>query len=155
MQKMYIKSANPFLEMIKTVRKHIKHNGILVIAIENKMGIKYWNGASEDHTGKMYSGLNDYTNKENVRTFSKNELEGMLQKSGFKKNMFYYPLPDYKLPSVTYSDRCKPLVGRVRTYKKVYSSPRFYNFMEDVVSDQLCYDNKFDYMANSFLTISH
>lgn len=152
--KMYIKSANPFLEMIKTVRKHIKHNGILVIAIENKMGIKYWNGASEDHTGKMYSGLNDYTNKENVRTFSKNELEGMLQKSGFKKNMFYYPLPDYKLPSVTYSDRCKPLVGRVRTYKKVYSSPRFYNFMEDVVSDQLCYDNKFDYMANSFLTIS-
>ena len=152
--KMYIKSENPFLEMIKTIKKHIKDDGILIIAIENKMGLKYWNGASEDHTGKMYSGLNDYTSRENVRTFSKNELEKMLEKSGFVQNLFYYPIPDYKLPSTIYSDRCKPLVGRLRTYKKVYSAPRFYNFMEDVVSDQLCSDDKFDYMSNSFLVIS-
>ena len=35
------------------------------------MGLKYWNGAQEDHTGKQYSGLNDYIDDKNrhVRTF--------------------------------------------------------------------------------------
>ena len=152
--KMYINAEDPFGEMLKIVKKHLKEDGKLFIAIENKMGLKYWNGATEDHTGKMYSGLNDYVNQEKVRTFSYNEMDEMLQNVGFPQNTFYYPVPDYKLPTVIYSDTYKPTVGRVRTYKKVYSAPRFYNFMEDVVSDQLCHDDKYGYMSNSFFIIS-
>lgn len=150
----YIDYTDPFHEMLKIVRKHLKDDGQLIIAIENKMGLKYWNGATEDHTGKLYSGLNDYVDEERVRTFSINELQVMLKKAGYKKASFYCPVPDYKLPQAIYSYEFQPRPGAVRTYKKVYSAPRFYNFLEDVVSDQLCSDGMYGYMANSFIAIA-
>ena len=39
-----------------------------------------------------------------MRTFTKSELTAMLAAAGFKDIYFYYPFPDYKLPTVIYSD---------------------------------------------------
>ena len=36
----YIQSDEPFLEMLNVVKKHLTPNGRLIIAIENKMGLK-------------------------------------------------------------------------------------------------------------------
>jgi len=152
--KLYIRHKNPFLEMINIAKKHLKKGGKLFIAIENKMGLKYWNGATEDHTGKQYSGLNDYIDSDEVRTFSRGEIIELLEQAGFPVIDFYYPVPDYKIPTSIYSDAFQPVSGMLRTYKKVYSKPRFYNFMEDVVCDQLCRDGMFGYMSNSFVVIA-
>lgn len=151
---LYIKCGNPFLEMLKIAKKHLKSNGKLFLAIENKMGLKYWNGAPEDHTDRLFSGLNDYIDNEKVRTFSKNEIEELLGKAGYKKKDFYFPSPDYKLPGAIYSDNYLPRPGDVRTYKKEYAGLRVYNFYEDIVSDQLCADGVFTYMSNSFVVIA-
>lgn len=151
---LYIKGNNPFIEMLNIVRNHLKKSGKLIIAIENKMGIKYLNGAPEDHTGKLYSGINDYTKGEKVKTFSDNEIKTMLYKSGFEYLQFYYPVPDYKLPNTIYSKEYQPKPGEIRTYKKVYSKERVYNFYEDVICDQLCADHMYSYMANSFVIIA-
>ncbi|SFL03347.1 Methyltransferase domain-containing protein [Lachnospiraceae bacterium KH1T2] len=151
--KSYIQSEEPFLEMLRVAVKHLNVNGKLIIAIENKMGLKYWNGAPEDHTVKMYSGLNDYTDGSNVRTFSKKELIQLLSEAGIETYCFYYPQPDYKLPKAIYSDSVLPKPGDIRSFKKVYSSPRMYNFYEDTVTDQVCADNMFPYFANSFLVV--
>lgn len=147
----YISGNNPFGDMLSIAQKHLKKNGKLIIAIENKMGIKYLNGAPEDHTGNLYDGVNDYIGGASVRTFSKNEVESMLNEAGFQNVEFYFPIPDYKLPSAIYSDKYLPSPGSLRTYKKNYSQSRLYNFYEDVVCDQLCADGQFDYMSNSFV----
>ena len=149
----YIKSEEPFLEMIKKAKSYLKEDGKLIIAIENKMGLKYWNGAPEDHTGKIYGGLNDYVDGREERTFSKPELINLLENGGFDSHHFYYPIPDYKLPNMVFSDSYLPDPGAVRTYRKNYSAPRIYNFFEDTVTDQLCADNMLQYFANSFLVI--
>lgn len=151
---LYIKCENPYLEMLRIAKKHLKPTGKLIIAIENKMGLKYWNGAPEDHTGRLFSSLNDYIDHEVVRTFSKNELKELLNKAGYERTEFYYPSPDYKLPDVIYSDNYLPGPGELRTYKKEYAGLRFYNFYEDIVSDQLCSDGVFPYMSNSFVVIA-
>lgn len=147
----YISSNNPFSDMLRIAKKHLKENGELIIAIENKMGIKYLNGAPEDHTGRAYDGINDYIGGSGVRTFSKNEVGSFLSEVGFQNIKFYFPVPDYKLPNVLFSDEYLPGPGSVRTYKAVYSQSRLYSFYEDVACDQLCADGEFDYMSNSFV----
>lgn len=153
---LYIKAENPYLKMLDIVKKHLNPDGKIIIAIENKMGLKYWNGAVEDHTGKMYSGLNDYTDDRSrkVRTFSKMEIEEMFRRTEIKEYAFYYPMPDYKLPDIIYSDRSLPHSGRERNFGKDYSAAHIYNFNDAIMSDQLARDGMFSYFANSFLIIA-
>lgn len=150
---LYISGDDPYKLMLKMLKAHLKENGKIIIAIENKTGIKYWNGALEDHNGKRYGGLNDYIGSKNIRTFSKQEIEEILNEVGFGKSQFYYPMADYKLPDVIYSDEIMPKPGNLRYYRCDYSDPRIYNFNDAVVCDQLCRDHVFDYFANSFLII--
>lgn len=148
----YIDAENPYLEMLHILKGYLKENGKILIAIENKMGIKYWNGAAEDHTGKLYSGLNDYVDdNRKVRTFSRPEIEKILKEVGIETCKFYYPMPDYKLPNVIYSDDKLPEPGEIRQYRTDYSAPRLYNFYDATIQDQLCADNMMPYFANSFI----
>ena len=151
---LYIDSKTPYLEMLETIKKYLKKDGKIIIAIENKMGLKYLNGAAEDHTGKLYSGINDYIDDKNVRTFSRPEVEVLLKRAGISKYKFYYPMPDYKLPETIYSDDMLPPPGAERNYGKEYGACRIYNFYDDAVSDQICNDGMFPYFANSFLIVT-
>ena len=42
----YINSPDPFADMLRKARSYLKPGGKLIIAIENKYGIKYWAGAT-------------------------------------------------------------------------------------------------------------
>ena len=150
---LYISGQNPYLEMLKAVKKFLKPNGKIIVAIENKMGLKYWNGALEDHTGKLYSGLNDYIGDKNVRTFSKPEIIGLLQEAGIEESCFYYPVPDYKLPERIYTEKISPNPGDIRYYRNNYDTYRLYNFYAATSSDQICKDKMFSYFSNSFLFV--
>ncbi len=147
----YLDGVNPYLSMLERLKGYLNPDGKLLIAIENKTGLKYWNGAQEDHTGKMYSGLNDYVDDEGVRTFSHQEIEDMLSTVGYDDYKFYYPVPDYKLPDTIYTDERLPKPGEIRTYKEDFSSPRIYNFYDATIQDQICQDGMFSYFSNSFL----
>lgn len=151
---MYLDGLNPYLNMLETAKKHLKDDGKIIVAIENKMGLKYWNGASEDHTGHIGSGLNDYSNGESVRTFSKPEMASLLKRAGIASYKMYYPVPDYKLPESIYSENFQPKAGNIRNYGKDYDKPRLYHFNEAAISDQLCEDQLFSYFSNSFLLIT-
>ncbi len=151
---MYLNSDNPYEEMLKIAHKHLKKNGKIFVAVENKTGLKYWNGAREDHTGKMYSGLNDYSDTScDVRTFSKKEIEQILDKLEMKNRIFYYPNVDYKMPDRIYSDELLPNPGEIRNFRKDYDGGRIYNFTDAIVADQVCYDKMFPYFSNSYCFI--
>jgi SAM-dependent methyltransferase len=142
------------ITFLSNLRKKLKKNGKLIIAIENKFGLKYWAGAREDHTGKFFDSLEGYPGVENVRTYSKNELTEILKKSGFESLNFYYPFPDYKLPRVLFSDLYLPKRGDLRELLHNFDVDRYKLFDEDLVYDQLIEDNNFQNFSNSFLIIS-
>ena len=100
----YINSEHPYEEFIKKTVSLLKPGGRLYIAIENKLGMKYFAGYSEDHLWKPFVGIEGYSKKDKVKTFSKKQLEKLLLENGYKSLYFYYPFPDYKLPTVIYSD---------------------------------------------------
>jgi 2-polyprenyl-3-methyl-5-hydroxy-6-metoxy-1,4-benzoquinol methylase len=54
---MFIRGENPALEMLKRARSMLAADGKLIIAIENKLGLKYFAGAPEDHTGEPMYGI--------------------------------------------------------------------------------------------------
>ena len=89
-------SPHPYLEFLEKAKRHLKPNGILLLAIENKVGLKYFAGSPEDHVGTSMFGIEDKYEEHGVRTFSKKAIAELFRSSGFKGVRFHYPLPDYK-----------------------------------------------------------
>ena len=150
---LYLDSEKPFVRMIELARKHLKEDGKLIIAIENKIGLKYLNGYTEDHVGIPYAGINEYVEGKNIKTFSKMELEELLVDAGFTSNDFYYPYPDYKIPTEIYSDNYTPLVGDLRDTVE-WSCDQKINFNMITMWDLLCKEKTFSSFSNSFLVFA-
>ena len=100
----YSSNLQPYLELLKSAKNLLKDGGHLLLAIENKLGLKYFAGAPEDHTGEVFDSLEGYPQNKDIRTFSKLELTALLNSCGFNKTEFYYPFPDYKMPHIVFSE---------------------------------------------------
>ena len=146
----FTKTENPYLDFLNTLKGLLKPNGIILIAIENRLGLKYFAGAKEDHTGKFFSGLNEYEGIDYVRTFSKIELEELAKKAGFIEVDFYYPHPDYKFPITIHTDKSLDLIEYGDNYA-TYDAERFVFFDEHLINKTLIKEGIASHFANSFL----
>lgn len=90
--------ANGQHVLLDFCRQRLVQDGQLFIAIENKLGIKYFAGANEDHVGQPMFGINNSYTDNSVATFGRHELLALLNECGFTDTKEYIPLPDYKLP---------------------------------------------------------
>ena len=148
---LYTNTENPFHDFLVQIKSLLKEDGKLLIAIENQYGMKYFCGALEDHTGKRYDGITGYENKKGIRTFGKNELKEILEKSGLKYTKFYYPMPDYKLPNIIFSDEYQPNEATIQNYTPYLSEENMavaYNEKNAYID--IIKNDKFDFFANSF-----
>jgi 2-polyprenyl-3-methyl-5-hydroxy-6-metoxy-1,4-benzoquinol methylase len=146
------KSNQTYKDFIAYVKTLLNPGGTLVVAIENKFGLKYWAGAPEDHTGKLFDSIEGYPESEGIATFSKDELTDILG-SQFDDVRYYYPYPDYKLPQQMFSDEYQPRLGQLSGYTPNYDQDRFRLFSEQLAIDNIISSNKFAFFANSFLVI--
>ncbi|MCD7955381.1 MAG: methyltransferase [Lachnospiraceae bacterium] len=149
-----IQSERPFVEYLERIRRRLAPEGRVVIAIENRLGLKYWAGATEDHTGIYFEGLEGYPTTDYVRTFSKPELEAVIREAGFENLTFYYPYPDYKLPEKIYSDEYLPRRGELNRNTQNFDRERMRIFSEELVYDSLVECGQFPQFSNSFLVIA-
>lgn len=149
----YARSTDPYGDLLRKARGSLKEDGTLILAIENKLGLKYWAGAPEDHSGKLFQGLEDYPDERGFRTFGRQELVDLLASSGFNELEFYYPLPDYKMPERIFSDRLLPRKGDLGKASPSYDQDRFVLFDEGLACDSILSNNAFPLMANSFLVV--
>ncbi len=147
---LYTNTKNPYIDFLNNIKKLLKPDGKLLIAIENKFGMKYFLGAPEDHTNIKYDGITGYSNESSVRTFGKQEIENILSETGFKSRKFYYPLPDYKLPSLIFSDEYLPTVQTIENYKPYYYEGTQIEFDEIKAYKEIIKNNMFSFFANSF-----
>lgn len=149
----FTESDNPYVDFVKKIRTLLKPDGKLLIAIENKYGLKYWCGACEDHTGVPFDGINQYKIGNKVaETFSKSALEKIIQDAGFVKKHFYYPYPDYKLPTVIISENEKFEKNKLSGAELYYvpSDESIVAFEKDLHND-LIDNDVMPFFANSFL----
>lgn len=147
----FTQSANPYVDFLAHMKQFLKADGVLVVAIENQFGLKYWAGASEDHTGKPFESIEGYAHKQQVATFGQEELTGLLQAAGYGEAEYYYPVPDYKLPTQIFSSHCLPAFGQIPGRAPNYDQDRLEVFDEKLAYNNIIKNNKFEFFANSFL----
>lgn len=149
----YISEDNPYKKFLEIVCSHLNENGKVIIAIENKFGLKYWAGCKEDHLNRYFEGIEGYKNTKGVKTFSKRELENIILSVGIKNYKFYYPYPDYKLPTVIYSDEYLPKLGELNNNQRNFDMERIITFDESKVYDTILEEGLFQLYSNSYLMI--
>ncbi len=101
--RVYVESVDPIQAVLLRARRYLKPNGVLIIAIENQLGLKYFAGAPEDHGMGVMAGINDLYHDKTPVTFGRQALTNRLKQAGFNAVETYLPFPDYKMPALVVS----------------------------------------------------
>ncbi|WP_122425748.1 glycosyltransferase [Pseudomonas viridiflava] len=96
---------DPALDMLVRVRELLEPDGILLLAIENQLGLKYFAGAPEDHLAVPMAGVEGRYPTHGPQTFGRKRLTHLLERAGFSRSEFLFPAPDYKLPNSIVTQR--------------------------------------------------
>ncbi|MDE6640355.1 MAG: methyltransferase domain-containing protein [Acetatifactor sp.] len=149
----YIGGETPFEDFLKILMPHLGADGRIVIAIENKYGLKYFAGCKEDHLGTWFSGIENYADGGGVRTFSRKGLEKIFRNCGVKEAHFYYPYPDYKFMTTLYSDAWLPGKGELSNNLRNFDRDRMLLFDEKNAFDGIVEEGLFPVFSNSITAV--
>lgn len=158
---LFVDSPTPVDYCLELAHSYLKMEGALVLAIENKLGLKYFAGCREDHVGIPYFGVNDLYTRQTPVTFGKKELARYLHQNGFNNLDFYYPFPDYKLPNLLISEagttnpklNLKDLL--IHSVARDYPRSQTKAFAEGIAWGPLSDNELVGEMANSFLVFAY
>ena len=150
----YMGTDTPYEDFLKIIQKHLNDKGRLLIAIENKLGMKYFAGCRADHLGSYFTGIENYPGGGGVRTFSRAGLERIFRSAGITRYHFYYPYPDYKFMTSLYSDEYLPKKGELYNNLRNFDRDRMLLFDEKNAFDSVLEDGYFDIFSNSYLAVA-
>ncbi|MDR2043740.1 MAG: class I SAM-dependent methyltransferase [Clostridium sp.] len=150
----YIGGKQPFVDYLSALKPHLAGGGRILIAIENKYGLKYFAGCQEDHLGTYFSGIENYAAGDGVRTFGRKGLERLFRACGMKESHFYYPYPDYKFMTAMYSDEYLPGKGELSANIRNFDRDRMILFDETRAFDGIVEEGLLPVFANSYLAVA-
>lgn len=113
------------------LRDLTKPGGTVTAAVCNRFGLKYLAGGKRDEV-----------------SLTRSRLSAL-----FPGCTFYYPMPDYRVPSVIYSDRCLPSKGELAGIHTLYDFPEYPSIDVGAEFEAACEDGQFANFADSFLII--
>jgi GT2 family glycosyltransferase/SAM-dependent methyltransferase/glycosyltransferase involved in cell wall biosynthesis len=156
----YIDSQNPFVSCLEMAKSALKPGGKLVIAIENRLGLKYFSGISEDHFSIPYYGIEGRYQSRQITTYGKKRLSAFLREAGLPAHEFLYPFPDYKLPEVILTENginhpdfnCADLVSQLES--RDYSMVGTAHFDLGLAWESVAEEGLLGELSNSFLVIA-
>lgn len=147
----FIKGKNPNVSMLDYLKKFLKEDGKLILIVENRLGLKYFAGAAEDYSQQFFWGLKSFDEDERARTFSKAELEEILQDSGFSCQKWFYPYPDAVFAQEIYSDAIREkIIYGISSPDYEHVSERFQFFDEQRMFYTMHKENMEDRFVNAF-----
>lgn len=126
-------------DYLKFAKDHLIDEGTILIACDNKYGLKNLN------VNVAYDEKNNY--------YSKYEIENELKKQGIINYKFYYPLPSYKIPNVIFTDEKLPDKESILRDLTLYDDKEIVILDERNVYKDIIREKKelFTFFANSFL----
>jgi len=151
------KSKHP-VYLLKTLKQHLHKKGKLLVAADNRLGIRYFCGDKDPYTGHVLDGIDNYgkvspQRREKIcgRAYSKNELREMLSDAGLSKQHFYSVMPSMERPQILISENYIPNESlAIRVFPQYYS-PHTIFMEEEKLYDDLIRNGLFHSMANAYL----
>jgi SAM-dependent methyltransferase len=156
---LFVKSDDPADAFVKQMSKLVAKDGALLLAIENKLGLRYFTAGKEEHTGILYDGIEDYSRFPNgAKTHSKAGLLKLIGKY-FDKTELLLPLPDYKFPRAIIREELTALVdcGELFGVMEDYAFPTMTraNFNQRLGWHSVAEAGLLGDMSNSHFLIAH
>ena len=157
----YVDGRDPVVAFLAQARAFLKPTGALLVAIENQLGLKYFAGVAEDHTGELFFGVQDrYQEQRRYVTFGRGELTARLEAAGFASVEYLYPFPDYKLPTLLFTHEAltsldlpaAEMISRAPTRDGGW--PRVHLFCEAAAWEAVCRNGLAPDLSNSFLAVA-
>ena len=143
-------------DLLALAKRASKPDGVTLIAIENRTGLKYVEGACEDHYGVPFVGINNYPESTGIRTYTRAEWLAELAQAGFPAQQFIYPFPDYKIPTLllhnAHLNECADALTRVKS--RDYVAPFDLGLRESELWQDKIEQGKLPEFANSFLILA-
>ena len=145
-----IKSGNAYIELLKYSKEALKEDGTILLALDNRLGVRYLVGNKSEHCSNIYDSIK---NKYNIgKMFSKEEIGEIIEKVGFNYRKNYYPLPNYKNANVIYTDKMLPKKEDNKiNYNVVYDKDSLIVQDEIVLLKQFIGEQNFSEYTNSYL----
>lgn len=132
---------------LQQMAQWMQPGGRLLLAAENRFGIKYWCGAPEPVTRVPFEGINGRAKG----VFSQKELGEMLQNAGLVTQQFFYPMPDYNLPQAIFSPAHLPDAESVLRCWPAYPTNSTMVGAEYALYQDVIENGGMAFMMNSFL----
>ena len=125
--------------LLREAADYLKPGGVMLAAVENETGVRYWMGAPKQENSYLESEFRS--------------LFGELTKTWGGTFTMYYPVPDYRYPVAVYSDHYLPETGDVTNISKRYDGPGFWFGSEEEAMAKACQNGMFTKFNNSFLGV--
>lgn len=131
----------------------LKEGGCLLLAVPNRLGLKYFAGCQDDGSDLYFAGPQGDVLTMRRPVFGKKEYENILTEAGFTVTECYYPYPDYRFPSVIYSSEYLPGQDELNENIQNFDKDRYVLFDETKVYNSLLKEGLFEEFSNSFFFV--
>lgn len=139
-------------QYLERLRSLLAPGGRLLLAADNRFGLRYFCGARDGQTKRAFGGINQYDRATAApHALSRQELDRMAKQAGFGARRFYYVLPDAKLPQLIYTDEYLPEKNLAERLIPYYPKNDTLVASELNLYDDLIDNGVFPFFANSFL----
>lgn len=135
-------------KLIVFAKNHLKENGKILVAWDNPFGVKQFAGAVNRLQENAFDSI---CGKGNVWT--KLQMNHLLDQENLQY-VYWYPFPNYQVPSVIFSERYLPSAQDTKLhYQKVYSDSTQTVLEEFELLKNLVQQGAFEEVCNSFFLV--
>ena len=152
-----IEYASDAAALLGRIRDLLKPEGKLLLAADNRLGIRYFCGDQDYFTGKNYDSIENYRHllgweRESMkgRAYSKSELTALLEQAGFLQHRFFSVFPRCANPQLLLAEDYMPNEALdIRVFPE-YNNPDTVFLMEEELYPSLMENGLLHGMANGF-----
>lgn len=146
----FFETTNPYFDLLVFFKGLLTEKGTLFIAVNNAKGVQYIAGKKSEHCKKIYDSLENQFDK--GKLFTKKELEKIISTLGLKNKKMYYPLPNYEIPNVIFTDNYLPDNSNSKlNYNVIYNEESLVIQSEINLLKIMISEEKFTEFTNSYI----